>query len=61
MTAPACPVCLDTGIVQTPDPDRESVYESACPERVHDDARDIGARRAAELFTASADENWLGI
>lgn len=32
----ACPVCRDTGIVQCPDPDRESMYETACPERVHD-------------------------
>ena len=36
MTAPACPVCRDTGIVQCPDPDRESMYETACPERIHD-------------------------
>ena len=28
-----CPVCRDTGIVWSPDPDRESVYETACPER----------------------------
>ena len=37
-TRPACPVCRDTGIVQCPDPDRESLYETACPERVHAEA-----------------------
>ena len=31
-----CPVCRDTGRVQCPDPDREAMYEAACPERVHD-------------------------
>ena len=34
----SCPVCNDTGIVLSPDPDGESVYESACPEPVHDEA-----------------------
>ena len=33
---PACPVCRDTGIVHCPDPDGESLYETACPERIHD-------------------------
>lgn len=57
-----CLVCRDTGIVQCAETDPEDgVYEQACPEPVHDDARDIGAQRAVELFAASGDENWLGI
>lgn len=56
-----CRVCNDTGVVWSPDPDGESVYESACPEPVHDGADDIGRQRAAELFAKSDDENWLGI
>ena len=31
-----CRTCNNTGIVTSPDPDGESVYDSACPERVHD-------------------------
>jgi len=32
----ACSVCRDAGIVQCSDPDGTSVYETACPEPVHD-------------------------
>lgn len=33
----ACPVCRDTGIVQCAETDPEDgVYETACPEKVHD-------------------------
>jgi len=32
---PLCRVCNDTGVVWSPDLDRESAYESACPEPVH--------------------------
>lgn len=34
--ASVCPVCNDTGVVTSPDPGGESVYESACPEPAHD-------------------------
>ena len=34
---PACPVCRDTGIVQCAEQDGTGMYETACPERVHDD------------------------
>ena len=53
-----CPVCRDSGIVQCPEPDGTGMYETACPEPVHDNARDIGAQRAAELFAKAGDENW---
>ena len=31
-----CAVCRDTGIVQCPELDGTGMYETACPERVHD-------------------------
>ena len=36
-------------------------HDGLNPTPTADPAREIGAQRAAELLTASADENWLGI
>jgi hypothetical protein len=35
--AVSCRVCNDTGTVWSPDPDGCSVYESACPEPIHEE------------------------
>lgn len=59
--APACRTCNDSGVVTSADPADGSPYESACPEPVHDDARDIGAQRAADLLAKGSDGDWLGI
>jgi len=44
-SAYTCPVCRDTGIVWSPDPDGESLYESACPEGIHDEGDDMESPR----------------
>jgi hypothetical protein len=49
--APACPVCRDTGTVQSPEPDGSGVYDSDCPERIHDE-RDERARRSRAASSA---------
>lgn len=42
----ACQVCNDTKVIWSPDLDGESMYESACPEPIHD-----VMERAARQFT----------
>ena len=54
---PACSVCRDTGIVQCPDPDRESLYETACPEPVHD-GQDVTFPADSTPGTSLSDWDW---
>jgi hypothetical protein len=54
---PRCPVCNDTGTVWSPDPDGESVYESACPERVHD-GEDVTFPPDSTPTTPLSDWDW---
>ena len=56
MTA-ACPVCRDTGIVQCPELDGTGMYETACPERVHDGA-DVTFPRDSTPSTPLSDWDW---
>jgi hypothetical protein len=74
---PACPECEDTGMVWSDGcncgvgphgyygmHERHCGAEpcpNGCPVKPRDTAREIGAQRATELFTASGDPNFLGI
>ena len=57
-TTTACQVCNDTGIVWSPEPDGDGVYESACPEPIHDESRPAGTERRQEMNQRSNTYGW---
>lgn len=52
----ACGVCRDTKVIWSPDLDGESMYESACPNPIHDEM-ERAARQIAEDLRGDL-EDW---